>query len=73
VSGKRQHVSGIITLFSLSIVVKTFPVPWYLLNTIIISVKVKLNLRKILKIIRKMHDLCKTKLHESGYKDIKLL
>jgi len=48
-------------------------VSWFLLNTFIISVKVLLNLCKLLKIIREMHDLCKTKLYYFGYKDIKLL
>jgi len=33
-----------------------------LLNTIIISVKELLNLCKLMEIIRKMHDLCETKL-----------
>jgi len=36
-------------------------------------VKVLLKLCKILKIIQEMHDLCKTKLHQFGYKDINLL
>jgi len=47
--------------------------PLYLLNPVIISVKVLLILSKLLKIILKMHDLCETKLHQIGYKDINLL
>jgi len=34
---------------------------------------VLLNLRNILKITEKKHDLCKTKLSENGYKDMNLL
>jgi hypothetical protein len=42
---------------------KSFPVTSYLLNPIVISVKVLLKVCILLKIIRKMHDLCKTKMN----------
>jgi len=31
-----------------------------------------LNLRNLLNAIQKMHELCKTKHHETGYKDMNL-
>jgi len=39
----------------------------------VIIVKVLLNHRNILKVIEKMHDLCKTNLPEKGYKYKNLL
>jgi len=39
----------------------------------VIIVKVLLIHSKILKLIEKMHDLCKTIFTENGYKDINLL
>jgi hypothetical protein len=57
----------------LSMIMKSLPAPWYLLNITVISVKVLLNVSNFLKITVKMHDLCKTKLPENGYKDMNLL
>jgi hypothetical protein len=68
-----SELAGLKITLWLSIQMKLLSVPWFLLNRIIICVKVLLNLRKLLKVIRKMHDLCKTIFHHSGYKDINLL
>jgi len=54
-------------------IMKSLPAPWYLLKAIVISVKVLLNERNLLKITLKMYDLCKTIMPEKGYKDINLL